>query len=89
MKKYSIHFRGTVVVGANTEIEALEAANNFFTENNIVKTLIVYTEQECLICGGTGEVPADEDDGEGHIANGTLTQKCVCQLSENKIAEYE
>lgn len=42
----------------------------------------------CAYCLGTGEVDKDETDSDGNVARGTLTEKCVCQLS-NSEDEYE
>ena len=36
-------------------------------------------EQVCADCMGTGYLPKDEDDGEGHITSGTGTEPCHCQ----------
>lgn len=36
----------------------------------------------CEICGGTGEVYVDVDDGEGHIMKGVGVEQCDCQLVE-------
>ena len=36
----------------------------------------------CEICGGSGEVSCDEDDGEGHMQRGVGTEKCECKISE-------
>lgn len=33
-------------------------------------------DQDCPTCCGTGEVPADEDDGEGHTARGVASAPC-------------
>lgn len=39
-------------------------------------------EDVCEFCKGTKEVSVDEDDGEGHITQGTGTQKCICALED-------
>ena len=36
-------------------------------------------EQVCADCLGTGFLPKDEDDGEGHITAGTGSEPCHCQ----------
>ena len=36
-------------------------------------------EPECDLCGGTGEIAMDQEDGEGHTMSGVETRKCVCQ----------
>lgn len=36
-------------------------------------------EQVCADCMGTGYLPVDEDDGEGHITAGTGSKPCHCQ----------
>ncbi len=33
----------------------------------------------CELCGGTGEIPTDIDDGEGHIMQGVGTEICPCK----------
>lgn len=38
-----------------------------------------HEDEECEYCGGTGEVPTDEDDGEGHIQRGVGTRMCICR----------
>ncbi len=38
------------------------------------------------LCDGSGEIPCDEDDGEGHIMNGVGIQKCPCKIKDD---EYE
>lgn len=38
------------------------------------------------LCDGSGELPCDEDDGEGHVMRGVGTQMCVCKIKEK---EYE
>lgn len=39
-------------------------------------------EKECEICGGSGEVQIDIDDGEGHIMGRVGVEICVCQLKD-------
>ncbi len=39
-------------------------------------------EEVCGYCDGTGELAADEDDGEGHTQRGVGTQKCICQIKK-------
>ena len=39
-------------------------------------------EGVCEFCNGTKEVSVDENDGEGHITQGTGTKKCICALEE-------
>lgn len=38
---------------------------------------------DCDLCGDTGFVVIDEDDGEGNIMVGTGTRKCLCQQDSN------
>ena len=44
---------------------------------------------ECKICGGTGEISIDEEDGEGHNMSGVGTQKCICRLKDNEEQDQE
>lgn len=39
-------------------------------------------EKVCEMCGGTGEVLLDEDDGSGHTMKGVAVEICYCQLKE-------
>jgi hypothetical protein len=39
---------------------------------------------ECEICGDTGEVPCDEEDGEGHTMRGVSTRKCICRRNKKQ-----
>lgn len=41
-------------------------------------------EEVCEYCLGTGEIPTDEDDGEGHTARGVGTRKCFCRMSPDE-----
>lgn len=36
------------------------------------------------MCDGSGEIPADEDDGEGHTMRGVGTQKCLCKAKNDE-----
>lgn len=40
-------------------------------------------KEVCEICGGSGYVQVDLDDGEGHIMKGVEVEECVCQLKED------
>ena len=44
-------------------------------------------DEVCELCGGTGEITTDEDDGEGHIQRGVGTRKCICQIEHDEEEE--
>ena len=47
--------------------------------------------QLCELCGGTGEIATDEDDGEGHTLRGVnseLCPKCHTKRSAEDEADY-
>ena len=51
--------------------------------DNIIKVAMGKEKKEedvCEYCRGSGEIPVDENDGEGHIMVGVGTQKCICQI---------
>jgi hypothetical protein len=43
----------------------------------------------CELCGGTGEISTDEQDGEGHTMRGVGTQKCICRVKEPEYDNQE
>ncbi len=40
-------------------------------------------DAECEICGDTGYLLVDEDDGEGHTRWGVSQRPCQCQFDKN------
>ncbi len=38
----------------------------------------------CSACLGEGEVPSDEDDGEGHVMRGVGIEKCICKIHDGE-----
>lgn len=83
-KKYTIHYQGIVHVDAENEKEAKSLAYDAAGSAEEIVGYIVneVVEGKCSECDGTGEVPADEDDGQGHTMRGVGTQKCICQIKD-------
>lgn len=80
-KEFTVYFEGNVTVEAHNEIDAFNEAYDAMAEWTPTPSFRIKSaeEGECVACGGTGTIPADEDDGEGHVAGGTLEKRCACQ----------
>lgn len=81
-KEYIVYFHGKIAVEAETEEEATQAAYEELEGGTLQFAITGSEEGECAECGGTGEVPCDEDDGEGHTQSGVGTQKCICRKEQ-------